>query len=33
MKKRTRDLTIAAVIAAIYAVITMFLTYPMKYNY
>ena len=32
MKKRTRDLTIAAVIAAIYAVITMFLTYPMSYQ-
>lgn len=32
MKKKTRNLTVAAIIAAIYAVVTMFLTYPMSYQ-
>lgn len=32
MKIRTRNITVAAIIAAIYAVVTMFLTYPMSYQ-
>ncbi|KAJ49196.1 putative membrane protein [Clostridium tetanomorphum] len=32
MKKRTKNLTLAAVIASMYAVITIFLTYSMSYQ-
>ncbi|WP_097028093.1 QueT transporter family protein [Clostridium peptidivorans] len=32
MKKNTRNLALSAIIAAIYAVVTMYLTYPMSYQ-
>lgn len=32
MKKNTRSLVLSAIIAAVYAVITMYLTYPMSYQ-
>ncbi|MBE6069133.1 MAG: QueT transporter family protein [Clostridium lundense] len=32
MKKNTRNLALSAIIAAVYAVITMYLTYPMSYQ-
>lgn len=32
MKKNTRNLALSAIIAAVYAVVTMYLTYPMSYQ-
>lgn len=32
MKRNTRNLALSAIIAAVYAVITMYLTYPMSYQ-
>lgn len=32
MKKNTRSLALSAIIAAVYAVVTMYLTYPMSYQ-